>query len=93
MLLAAIGFFFIGAWFYRIISWYPRGGKPVAGTKSLKGKVGQVVRDNGTLMIVSVDGQNWNVKIQNGIRPGVGTQVKIIAIKGFSLIVEPIIIG
>lgn len=89
MLLAAIGFFFLGAWFYQIVSWFPRGGKSVTGTKSLIGQVGQIVRDNGTNMIVRVDGQNWNAKYLGIDRPSVGEKVKIISVKGLSLIIEP----
>ena len=89
MLLAAIGFFFLGAWFYQIVSWFPRGGKSVTGTKSLIGQIGQIVRDNGTNMIVRVDGQNWNAKYQSVDRPPVGAKVKIISVKGLSLVIEP----
>jgi membrane protein implicated in regulation of membrane protease activity len=88
ILLAAIGFFFLGAWFYQIISWFPRGGKPVTGTRSLIGKIGQVVRDNGTNMVVRVDGQNWNAKYQGADRPYVGAKVKIISVRGLSLMIE-----
>ncbi|MHB1440599.1 MAG: NfeD family protein [Cuniculiplasma sp.] len=87
-MLAAIGFFFLGAWFYQVVSWYPRGGKPVTGTKSLIGKVGQIVRDNGTNMVVRVDGQNWNAKFNGSKRPEVGERVRVVAIKGLNLMVE-----
>ncbi len=89
LLLAAIGFFFLGAWFYQVVSWYPRGGKPVTGAKSLIGKTGQIVRDNGTNMVVRVDGQNWNAKYSGNIRPAVGEKVKVLAIRGLNLLIEP----
>ena len=90
LLLAAIGFFFLGAWFYQVVSWYPRGGKPVTGAKSLIGKTGQIVRDNGTNMVVRVDGQNWNAKYSGNIRHAVGEKVKVLAIRGLNLLIEPV---
>ncbi len=88
VLLVAIGFFFLGSWFYRFILWYPRGGKAVTGTKALIGKTGQIVRDNGTNMAVRVDGQNWNAKYAGGIRPEVGESVIVKAVNGLNLLVE-----
>ncbi len=90
LLLAAIGFFFLGAWFYQVVSWYPRGGKPVTGAKSLIGKTGQIVRDNGTNMVVRVDGQNWNAKYVGEQRPEVGDRVSIKDVNGLNLLVEEI---
>jgi NfeD-like. len=40
-------------------------------------------------MIVRVDGQNWNAKYQSVDRPPVGAKVKIISVKGLSLVIEP----
>ena len=73
-----------------MVSWYPRGGKPVTGTKSLIGKVGQIVRDNGTNMVVRVDGQNWNAKYTGNDRPDVGENVIIKDVMGLNLLVEEI---
>jgi membrane protein implicated in regulation of membrane protease activity len=90
ILLVAISFFFLGAWFYRFTLWYPRGGRSVTGTKNLIGKVGQIVRDNGTNMVVRVDGQNWNAKHEGNERPNVGDKVYIKSVNGLNLLVEEI---
>ncbi|EQB69622.1 MAG: hypothetical protein M1323_04120 [Candidatus Thermoplasmatota archaeon] len=90
ILLVAIVFFFLGAWFYRLVLWYPRGGRAVTGTKSMIGKIGQVVRDNGTNMVVRVDGQNWNAKYVGEHRPEVGDRVSIKDVNGLNLLVEEI---
>ncbi len=90
IVLVAIVFFFLGAWFYRLVLWYPRGGKSVTGTKNLIGKVGQIIRDNGTNMVVRVDGQNWNAKFKGNKRPDVGDYVYIREVSGLNLTVEEV---
>ncbi len=87
-ILIAIVFFFLGAWFYRFVLWYPRGRKSVTGAKSLVGKNGTVVRDNGTILVVRVDGVNWNAKYNGNERPSVGSVVRIKDVNGLNLIVE-----
>ncbi|MGP6239155.1 NfeD family protein [Cuniculiplasma sp. SKW4] len=86
--LIAIVFFFLGAWFYRFVLWYPRGRKSVTGAKSLVGKDATVVRDNGTVLVVRVDGVNWNAKYNGTNRPQVGSVLKIKDVSGLYLILE-----
>ena len=37
IILVAIVFFFLGAWLYRLLLWYPRGRKPLTGSHTLNG--------------------------------------------------------
>ena len=47
LILVAVVFFFFGAWFYRLILWYPRGRKPLTGSHTLLGKEGASFHFNG----------------------------------------------
>ncbi len=90
LILVAIVFFFIGAWFYRLLLWYPRGGRSVTGTKSMLGKTGQIVSNNGTTSVVRVDGQNWNASNINTEKLEVGDMVIVRQVKGLYLSVEKV---
>jgi Membrane-bound serine protease (ClpP class) len=90
LVLVAIVFFFLGVWFYRLILWYPRGGKSVTGSKMLIGKVGQVISDNGSNNVVRVDGQNWNAKNMGQNKLEVGDKVVVKQVSGLYLIVEKV---
>lgn len=93
LILIAVIFFFLGAWFYRFALWYPRGRKAITGTSSLIGKYGKVIRDNGTVLIVNVDGVNWSAKFTGSRKPSVGDSVKVIDVKGLNITVEGESIG
>lgn len=88
LILVAVLSFFFGAWFYRFALWYPRGRKSITGTSSMIGKYGKIIRDNGTVLIVNVDGVNWSAKYSGIRKPSVGDSVKIIDVKGLNITVE-----
>lgn len=90
LILVAIVFFFIGAWFYRLILWYPKGGTKVTGNKAIIGKTGQIVSNNGYVCVVRVDGQNWNAKNSGKEGLEVGDRVVVKQVNGLSLAVEKV---
>ena len=93
LILVAVVFFFLGAWFYRFVLWYPRGRRAITGTSSMIGKYGKIIGDNGTVLIVNVDGVNWSARYRGSRKPSVGDSVKIIDVRGLSITVESEPIG
>jgi membrane-bound ClpP family serine protease len=93
LILVAVVFFFFGAWFYRLILWYPRGRKPLTGSHTLLGKEGKVVNDNGNMITVNVDGVNWSARIEHGEKVTVGDTVIVTAVSGLRITVRGIKYG
>ncbi|MCL4350202.1 MAG: NfeD family protein [Candidatus Thermoplasmatota archaeon] len=93
IILVAIVFFFLGAWLYRLLLWYPRGRKPLTGSHSLIGKEGRVIADNGHVVTVSVDGVNWTAHTEFGEKIIVGDTVVVTAVSGLRITVRGIKYG
>jgi len=64
--------------------------KPEAGMEELVGEVGKVVEDLDPEGVVKLHGELWKAESKDGKRIPVGEKVRVVEVKGLTLIVERI---
>ena len=85
LLLDTILSFFFGVWFYRLLIWYPRGGRVFTGAKSMVGKSGTVIKNDPTFGMVKIDGQTWRAVFMGNTDYKVGDTVIVKDVSGLKV--------
>ncbi len=62
--------------------------KPEAGKEELIGEIGKVAEDLDPEGMIKLHGELWKAESKNGERIPVGTRVRVVEVKGLTLIVE-----
>ncbi|MHB8361501.1 MAG: NfeD family protein [Thermoplasmataceae archaeon] len=85
LLLDTVLSFFFGVWFYRLLIWYPRGGRVFTGAKSMIGKTGIVIKNDPTYSIVKIDGQTWRAQFLDNQEYNVSDTVVVKSVSGLKV--------
>ncbi len=87
LLLDTVLSFFFGVWFYRLLIWYPRGGRVFTGANSMVGKPATVVKNDRAFGMVRIDGQTWRAVFPDDEEFNVGDNVTVKKVSGLKVTV------